>query len=80
MPDTNCFRVSLDVRVFDEKSLYQSAVRHATEPGNLLSAVDTLELLTEDGSIDVRACLATLLDPDAPPAGTAIQHATIERL
>lgn len=80
MPDTNCFRVSLDVRVFDEKALYESAVRHATEPEKLLSAVSTLELLTEDGTIDVRACLATLLDPDAPPAGTDIQDATIERL
>lgn len=80
MPDTNCFRVSFDVRVVDQKALFESALRHANDPGTLLSAVDNLKLLNDDGIIDVRACLATLLDPDAPPAGTEIQHAAIERL
>ncbi|MFM0154887.1 hypothetical protein [Paraburkholderia sediminicola] len=80
MPDTTCYRVSLDIRVLDQKALYASAVHHATDPGTLLSAVETLPLLTDDGSIDVRACLATLLDPCAPPAGMEIQNATIDPL
>ncbi|MFM0077215.1 hypothetical protein PQQ86_39385 [Paraburkholderia sediminicola] len=78
MPDTNRFRVSLDVRVLDQQALYDAALRYANEPGTLLSAVDTVNLLTDNGGIDVRACLATLLDPCAPPAGTEIQNATIE--
>ena len=80
MPDTNCFRVSLDIRVLDLQALYASAADHAHDPGTLLSAVETLPLLTGDGAIDIRACLATLLDPCAPPAGTEIQNATIEPL
>ncbi|MFL9995314.1 hypothetical protein PQR34_32045 [Paraburkholderia sediminicola] len=80
MPDTPCFRVSLDVRVIDQKALYDAAQRCVSEPGTLLSAVDTLALRTDDGSIDVRACLATLLDPGAAPAGTDLLNGTIERL
>lgn len=80
MPDTNCFRVSLDICVLDQQALYASALRHANEPGSLMSAMGALSLLNDDGSIDVRACLATLLDPDAPPAGTDILTGTIERL
>ena len=80
MPDTDRFRVSLDIRVLDLQALYASAADHANDPGTLLSAVETLPLLTGDGAIDIRACLATLLDPCAPPAGTEIQKATIEPL
>jgi hypothetical protein len=80
MPKNNCFRVLLDVRVLDQKALYESALREVNDLATLLSAVDTLKLLNDAGGIDERACLATLLDPHAPPAGTEIVHATIERL
>ncbi|CAG4923404.1 hypothetical protein R69919_05099 [Paraburkholderia gardini] len=80
MPDAKCFRVSLDIRVFDEQTLFDAAFRHATEPGSLLSRDDALKLLMLGDGIDVPACLATLLDPDAPPAGTDIQEATIEKI
>lgn len=80
MPDAKCFRVSLDIRVFDEKALFDAAFRHATEPGSMMSNEDATKLLMLEGSIDVPACLTTLLDPDAPPPGTDIRDATIEKI
>jgi hypothetical protein len=80
MPENNCFRVSLDVRVFDEQRLFETAFRHATEPGSLTSPDDALKMLKDESGIDVKGCLAQLLDPDAPPPGVDIQTATIERL
>jgi len=81
MSDTHLFRVSMDLRVSDSRSLFDAALRYATEPGSSMSRDDALNALTaDDGSIDVPACLAVLLDPDAPPAGTDIENATITRL
>jgi hypothetical protein len=46
-----------------------------------MSRDDALNALTaDDGSIDVPACLAVLLDPDAPLPGTDIEEATIASL
>lgn len=81
MSDAPCFRVSLVVRVTDSRSLFDAAMRRATEPGSLLDRDEARSKLTgDDGSIDVSACLATMLDPDAPPAGTDILEGTIERI
>ncbi|MBK3786727.1 hypothetical protein G3A43_41820 [Paraburkholderia aspalathi] len=81
MSDTHLFRVSIDLRVSDSRSLFDAALRHATELGSLMSRDDALNALTaDDGSIDVPACLAVLLDPDAPLPGTDIEEATIASL
>jgi hypothetical protein len=71
------YRVHLDLEVYDERALFNTALKHARSTGS--SHTEAMELLMPDGqTIDVSACLIMLLDPGESPSGLTILESSVE--
>jgi hypothetical protein len=73
------YALTLNIRVYDRKELFEAALKHAVSVDQMAEA-DARKLLSDEGEddgVDVFACLRMVIDPGVSPDGCEIQDSEV---